>query len=322
MKQEHGLSEPRLAPRALEHPIHSQWWYFARRYKLNSGLLFVLPALAIYLFYVAWPLVSMFKYSFYQWDGLSSDMTFVGLNNYIQLLTRDRAFRLSIGNNIIWAVLTISILLVVGFLIAYALNQPIRLRNVYRTAFFLPATASTVVIGFIWFLIYDNTLGPLNGALRGLGLDNLTRTWLADPQVTLYAVIFVALWSSLGFFVVVFLAAIQSIPGDLFDSAAIDGASGLQQMWYIAVPLVSATSRALIILGLIGAVNQFGLVFLLSKGGPYHASEVIAYQIYDLAFALNQTGYAAALSVMLLFISAVITAAQLVFVRRSFRLFG
>jgi ABC-type sugar transport system permease subunit len=93
-------------------------------------------------------------------------------------------------------------------------------------------------------------------------------------------------------------------------------------MWYIAVPLTSATSRALLILGLIGAVNQFGLVFLLSKGGPYHASEVMAFQIYDLAFALNQTGYAAALSVILLLISAVITAAQLVFVRRSFRLFG
>ncbi len=311
-----------MAASALEHPVHSRWWYFARRYKLNSGLLFVLPAVLIYLFYVAWPLVSMFQYSLYQWNGISPDKTFVGLGNYINLLSRDRAFRLSIGNNLIWAVVTITLLLVIGFLVAYALNQPLRLRNAYRVAFFIPTTASLVVIGFIWTLIYDNTVGPLNTTLRAMGLDGLTRIWLADPRVTLYAVIAVAIWASLGFYVVVFLAAIQSIPQDLFDSASIDGANGLQQMWYIAIPLSSSTTRALIILGLIGAVNQFGLVYLLSKGGPYHASEVMAYQIYDLAFALNQTGYAAALSVVLLLISAVITIVQLVFVRRNFRMFG
>lgn len=309
------------APRPLELPVHSRWWYFARRHKINSGLLFVLPALIIYLFYVAWPIVSMFQYSLYQWNGISPDKTFVGLGNYVNLLTRDRAFRLSITHNFLWAVITIGAALVLGFLIAYALNQKLRLRNVYRTAFFIPTTASLVVIGFIWVFIYDNRLGPLDVGLRSIGLGSLARTWLADPQVTLYAVMAVAIWASLGFFVVVFLAAIQSISHDLFDSAAIDGASGWQQMWYIAIPLTSATTRAIIILGLIGAVNQFGFVFLLSKGGPYHASEVMAFQIYDLAFALNQTGYASALSVVLLTISAVITIAQLVFVRRRFRMF-
>lgn len=322
MEQQRSLNEPMLAAPPMAQPTHSRWWYFARRHKINSGLLFVLPAMAIYLFYVAWPLVSMFQYSFYEWNGISPDKTFVGLGNYIQLLTRDRAFRLSITNNVIWAVVTIGILLIVGFLIAYALNQPLRLRNVFRTAFFIPTTASLVVIGFIWAFIYDSGNGPLNAGLRSLGLGALARTWLADPQVTLFAVIAVAIWASLGFYVVVFLAAIQSISKDLFDSAAIDGANGLQQMWYIAIPLSSATTRALVILGLIGAVNQFGFVFLLSKGGPYHASEVMAYQIYDLAFALNQTGYAATLSVVLLLISAVITVAQLLFVRRGFRMFG
>ncbi len=322
LEQPQILSEPRAAAARLAHPAHSRWWYLARRYKINSGLLFVLPALAIYLFYVAWPLISMFHYSLYQWNGLSPDKTFVGLNNYVTLLTKDRSFRLSISHNIIWAIVTISVLLIVGFLVAYALSQRLQLRNIYRTAFFIPTTASTVVIGFIWVFIYDNTLGPLNLTLRALGLESLTRTWLADPQATLYAVIAVAIWSSLGFFVVVFMAAIQSIPQDLFDSASIDGANGLQQMWHIAIPLTSVTTRALIILGLIGAVNQFGLVYLLSKGGPYHASEVMAYQIYDLAFALNQTGYASALSVVLLLISAVITIAQLLLVRRNVRMFG
>ena len=322
MIQERRLNEPTTASTAMQQPVHSRWWYFARRHKINSGLLFVLPAVAFYLFYVVWPLVSMFQYSFYQWDGISPTKTFVGFGNYVQLLTRDRAFRLSIANNLIWAAVTIGVLLIVGFLVAYALNQPLRLRNVFRTLFFIPTTASLVVIGYIWSFIYDGKFGPLNVGLRTLGLGALARTWLADPQVTLFAVIAVAVWASLGFYVVVYLAAIQSISKDLFDSAAIDGANGLQKMWFIAIPLSSATTRALVILGLVGAVNQFGFVFLLSKGGPYHASETMAYQIYDLAFALNQTGYASTLSVVLLLISAIITIAQLLLVRRGFRMFG
>lgn len=300
--------------------LNQRWRQFARRTKLNSGLFFVLPAVGIYLFYVAWPIISIFQYSLYKWDGLSPDRTFVGLDNYVTLFTDDRAFRLSIQNNLIWAVLTISTLIVVGFLVAYLLNQKLRLRNLYRVAFFLPTTASLVVIGYVWKYIYDNQVGPLNALLRAIGLEQLTRTWLADPQITLYAVIAVAIWAALGFSVVVYLAAIQSIPLDLFESSAIDGANGWQQMIHLAVPLTMPTTRALAILGLIGAVNQFGFVFLLSEGGPYHASEVMAYQIYDLAFKLNQTGYASALSVVLLLISAIVTVIQLSFIRNRSRM--
>jgi ABC-type sugar transport system permease subunit len=303
-------------------PRRQGWRQFARRTKLNGGLFFVLPAVGIYLFYVAWPILSIFQYSLYKWDGLSPDRTFVGLDNYVALFTDDRAFRMSIQNNLIWAVLTIGALIVVGFLVSYLLNQQLRLRNLYRVAFFLPTTASLVVIGYVWKYIYDNQVGPLNAFLRAIGLEQLTRTWLADPQITLYAVIVVAIWAALGFSVVVYLAAIQSISLDLFESSSMDGANGWQQMIHLAVPLTMPTTRALAILGLIGAVNQFGFVFLLSEGGPYHASEVMAYQIYDLAFKLNQTGYASALSVVLLLISAIVTVIQLSFIRNRSRAAG
>ncbi len=303
--------------RPIGAPTQSRLRRFMRRHKLNSGLLFVLPALLLYLLFVAWPIVSIFWLSFYNWDGISArTRRYIGWSNYVELLTDDRAFRVSIQNNVLWAVLTIGVLVVVSFLLAYLLNQPLRLRNLYRSVLFLPTTASLIVVGATWLFIYNPQIGLLNQTLRTLGLEHLTRVWMNDPRLTIYAVIVVAIWHALGIWVVVYLAALQSISQDLYDSAAIDGATGFAKMIYIAVPLTLPTTRALVILGLIGAVNQFGLVYTLSRGGPYHASEVMAYQVYQLAFQTNRTGYASALSVVLLLIAAVITAIQLRLYRR------
>ena len=291
--------------------VRGQWLSLTKKYKINSGLLFILPALIIYLLFVAWPVVSIFQYSLFDWDGISPNLTYIGLQNYTDLLTTDRAFHLSIRNNVLWAVMAVGGCMVLGFVLAYLLNQPLRLRNAYRAALFLPTTASLVVIGLTWKFIYQPDIGLLNFTLRGFGLGSLTRTWLSDANITIFAVIAVGIWQSLGVWVVVYLASLQSIPQDLYDCAAIDGATGFRQMIHIAIPLTAPTTRALVILGIIGAVNQFGLVYLLSQGGPYHASETMAYQIYDLAFKTNHTGYASAMSVVLLMISAVITALQL-----------
>lgn len=300
----------------------SRWRTLSKRYKLNSGLLFILPALVTYLLFVAWPVVSIFQYSLFDWDGISTDLKYIGLQNYINLLTRDRAFQLSIRNNVLWAVLAVGGCMVLGFLLAYLLNKPLKLRNVYRAALFLPTTASLVVIGLTWKFIYQPNVGLLDYTLINIGLESWTRTWLSDANVTIFAVIAVGIWQSLGVWVVVYLAALQSIPQDLYDCAAIDGATGFRQMIHIAIPLVGSTSRSLVILGVIGAINQFGLVYLLSQGGPYHASETMAYQIYDLAFKTNHTGYASAMSVVLLFISAIITVAQLLINRSRVELSG
>lgn len=316
------LGEQRSEIKSARATVSAGWRTFARRYKLNSGLLFILPALTVYLLFVAWPIISIFQYSVYDWDGLSPHKAYVGLRNYVDLLTNDRAFRFSIRNNILWAVITVGVSMVIGFVLAYLLNQPLRLRNAYRAALFLPTTASLVVIGFTWGFIYDQQVGLLDAMLRAWGLENLIRTWLADKNITIYAIILVAIWQSLGVWVVVYLAALQAIPQDLYDCAAIDGATGFRQMIHIAIPLTLPTTQSLIILGFIGAVNQFGLVFLLSTGGPYHASEVMAYQIYDLAFKTNHTGYASALSVVLLLIAAIITIIQLRLLRERVELSG
>jgi len=295
----------------MPHPISSTWRRFARRHKLNSGLLFVLPALAAYLLYVAWPTVSIFEMSLYDWDGVSATQSFVGLQNYVELFTQDRAFRLSIRNNVLWAIFATTVPLVFGFLLAYTLNQRLRFRNLYRTALFLPVVVSSVVVGFTWAFIYNPQAGLLSTTLAALGLRALDRAWLGDPGIAIYSVIVVALWQSLGAWVVIYLAALQSVPDEIYDSAAIDGAGFWQKMIFIAFPLTRFTTAVLIILSLISAVKTFDLVYLLTRGGPYHASEVMALGVYQQAFKLNHHGYASALSVVLLLIGTAVTIVQL-----------
>src|SRR5258708_31507056 len=306
-------SRPRAPVASYRREAASAGWSlrsFARRHGINSGLLFVLPALLVYLLFAAWPIISIFQLSLYNWDGVSPTRAFVGLGNYVQLFTHDSAFRLSIRNNVVWAVFPPVPLLIVSFLLAYLLNQPIRARNVFRTALFLPVTVSSVVVGFVWFFIYNPTVGLLNTTLHTFGLSQLAKAWLGDPQTAIYAIIFVAFWQSLGAWVVIFLAALQSVPPDIYESASIDGANGWQRMIHIAVPMTRFTAEVLAILGCIGAIKAFDIVYLLTQGGPYHASEVMAIGVYLQAFNLSHFGYAASLSVVLLLISAIVTVAQ------------
>jgi ABC-type sugar transport system permease subunit len=285
---------------------------FAKRHDINLNVIYVLPAFAVYFLYVAYPLARVLWDSLFDWDGIHKDRDFLGLGNYIQLLTRDRIFRGAVKNNIIWFAVTVGVLLVLGFTLAYLLNvKTLRLRYLYRTLIFLPLTASGVVVGLSWNNIYHPKLGLLNSALRAIGLDSLTRVWLGDPGIVLYAILVVQIWSITGYWVVIYLAGLQAIPQELYEAAMIDGANALQRVRHVAIPLVKPTTRTLLILGAIGAVKAFGLPYLMTRGGPYHASELVSLRIFDLAFNVHRTGYASALSVILLIIAGVITAVQL-----------
>lgn len=287
----------------------------ARALRRNEGLLFVLPALIIFLTFITWPIIATFYNSFFKWDGISLNRTFLGLGNYVNLITADRIFRVTVRNNLYWVFITVVVSTVIGFLCAYLLNQGIRFRNAYRAVLFLPVTASMVVVGYTWRFIFMPGMGTLSQMLNNLGLEHLKRIWLADPDITIFAIILVSIWGMLGFWVVIYLAALQAVPSELYDCADVDGATGFRKMWHIAIPLTMGTSRALWILGGIRAVNAFALVYLLSMGGPYHTSETMAFQIYEMAFMTMHTGYASALAIVLLLISAVITIFQLMLMR-------
>ena len=285
---------------------------FAKRHDFTGNAVYILPALVVYLLYTAYPIGRLLYDSLFRWDGIREDREFIGFGNYVELITEDRIFRGSVKNNAIWLVVTVGVLLVLGFILAYLLNSPkLRLRNLYRTLIFLPLTASGVVVGLAWKNIYHPVLGLANGTLRSLGLSGLEQIWLGNPDIVLYAILLVQIWQSTGAWTVIYLAGLQTIPEELFEAALIDGASSLQRVWYVAIPLVKPTTRTLLILGAIGAVRAFGLPYLMTRGGPYHASELMSLRILDLAFNLFRTGYASALSAILLLIAGIITAVQL-----------
>jgi raffinose/stachyose/melibiose transport system permease protein len=296
-------------------PADSSWTRlrrFAKEKKINSNVIYILPALLIYVVYTGYPVVRVIYDSLFDWDGIHNTRDFIGLGNYVELLTEDRLFRGAIKNNIIWFVVTVGVLMVLGFTLAYLLNLGhVRLRNVYRTIIFLPLTASAVVVGLAWNNIYHPTMGLLNGTLEAVGLESLTQIWLGNPKIVLYAILVVQIWAGTGSWVVIFLAGLQAIPDELFEAATIDGANGLQRVRHVAIPLLAPTTRTLLILGAIGAVRAFGLPYLMTRGGPYHASELMSLRVFDLAFMLQRTGYASALSIVLLLIAAIITAVQL-----------
>jgi raffinose/stachyose/melibiose transport system permease protein len=282
----------------------------ARRHNLNSNILYVLPALIVYLLYVAWPIISVFRDSLYRWDGISRDKVFLGFANYRELLFADRFFRNAITNNVLWFFITVGLCILFGFILAYVLNMSIRFRNIYRTLIFLPLTASGVVVSLAWNNIYNFQFGIVNVSLRSIGLGGLVQDWLGNPSLALYAILVAAVWRGTGSHVIMYLAALQGISTEMLEAAMIDGANGLQRMWYIAIPLVRGTTAALLILGAIGAVGAFDLVYLMTRGGPYHATELIALRVFDLAFVTHRTGYASALSVLLVLIAGVITVFQ------------
>jgi ABC-type sugar transport system permease subunit len=288
---------------------------WARRWGINAGLLFILPALLIYAAVVLYPLLSMFYLSLFSWDGLSPDKTFIGLDNFRQL-TGDPIFFITLRNAGIWIVVGVGLSLVIGLALALLVNQRLRGTTFFRTIFFLPTTVSVIVVGQIWGWIYQGDVGVLNSYLGLLGLDSLKRAWLGDPTLAIYSAVVVALWSGVGFQMMVYLAGLQTIPGEIMEAAQVDGATPWQRLRTVTLPLLLPQTVTLTILGIIGTLSQFTLVYVLTEGGPAYQSELPSVFVFTQAFTLSQQGYASAIAVVIFALSLIITVIQLRLYRR------
>jgi ABC-type sugar transport system permease subunit len=288
---------------------------WARRSGINAGLLFILPALLIYAAVVLYPLLSMFYLSLFSWDGLSPDKTFIGLDNFRQL-TSDPIFFITLRNAGIWIVFGVGLSLVIGLALALLVNQRLRGTTFFRTIFFLPTTVSVIVVGQIWGWIYQGDVGVLNSYLGLLGLDNLKQAWLGDPTLAIYSAVVVALWSGVGFQMMVYLAGLQTIPGEILEAAQVDGATPWQRLRTVTLPLLLPQTVTLTILGIIGTLSQFTLVYVLTEGGPAYQSELPSVFVFTQAFTLSQQGYASAIAVVIFALSLIITVIQLRLYRR------
>lgn len=292
--QQANLGMAKLADRRRAGPLRTSL----------TGYLFVLPAFALYLLFVLYPFVVSIYYSLTDWDGAQPVKPFVGMGNYARLIG-DRLMWLSLWHNLVWIVFGTLTPVVIGLGLASLVWSGVRGRLFFRTVYFMPVVLATVVVGIIWSWIYHPMFGPINVALRAVGLGHIARGWLGDLNWALFALMLAALWAYFGFCFVILLAGLQNVDLEVHDAAKIDGANAWQRFIHVTIPQLRPVLTMLTAYTLIGGFNVFDIVFVLTKGGPANATEVIATYIYEMAFKQSQVGYGAALSMVMTVLSLI-----------------
>jgi raffinose/stachyose/melibiose transport system permease protein len=287
-----------------------------KRSEFLSAFLFVLPALLVYLFYFIIPIPTSAYYSLFNWNGISPDMEYLGFKNWIALFN-DPVFWKSFINNITLVIASILIQLPLALLLALLVSSRFKGNKLFKLLYFVPMMLSAVAIGMTWNFIYEPNYGLLNSLLSGAGLESLTRGWLGDPNLALGAVIVAICWQYIPFYMVIFTAALAGIPGEIMDAAHIDGASKVQSFFLITVPLLSNTIKMASVLSLTGSLKYFALIFVMTQGGPNHASELMATYMYKQAFTSFRMGYGSTVAVFIFLISFLLTVIVLRFGRRT-----
>ncbi|HNS50037.1 MAG TPA: sugar ABC transporter permease [Anaerolineae bacterium] len=272
-----------------------------QRQEMRTAYLFLLPALLVYLVFVFWPVVQSIYYGFFEWSGLGKEMTFVGLRNYVEMFTTDAVFLQSLGNSLISTLVLAVVPTALGLGFA-ALFSSLRGGGVYRSVIFLPYLVAMVAVGTIWSWIYNPRIDAPGILLQAVGLQGWMHDWLGDKATALAAALVPGVWRFTGFAIVIFYAAIQSIPVDLFEAARVDGASGWQSFWKITLPLVRQAMIIVVVWMTMDALKLFDLIFTLTRGNPNHATEMIATWMFANTFRHYKMGYGAAMSVVLFLI--------------------
>lgn len=267
----------------------------------RTFLLFVAPALIIFALLILWPLLNMFYLSLVKWQGLIKPKTFIGLENFVQLFG-DRYFHRALVNTGIHLLVSMPGVMLLGFMLGFFISQRPPGYRLLRTIFFSPAMISVTAIAMIFVGVYLPD-GIINTFLRAAGLDNWTRIWLGNKSTVLGAIIAIDFFGGIGYYAVLFSAALSSIPSELYESAQLDGAGQWTVMWRMAFPLIldffGVASMLHLIWILMGAAQN---VLLLTRGGPGDYSLTLGYYLYEQAFGANQLGYSQAIGVIIFFI--------------------
>lgn len=272
----------------------------------RTAYLMLIPALIILGIFVFYPIVSAGYLSLTSWDGFNPEKPFVGLSNYIRL-AEDKEFWNSLLVTVIYA-FGVSVLSVIsGLFFALLLDAPLRGRGIYRTIYFLPVVTSSVAIAIVWkyMLDYSGLINTWLGKIGIAGPDWLQNRWLALLALTLLTV-----WKNLGFNIVLYLTALQSLPKAVFEASEIDGANKLKQVRFIVVPLLRPMTFFVIVQALINSFQAFDLVYVFTEGGPRGGTDVLGMMMYRQAFRLGDFGYGTAISLVTLVLVLLVTLVQ------------
>ncbi|SES00963.1 sn-glycerol 3-phosphate transport system permease protein [Propionibacterium cyclohexanicum] len=286
----------------------------SRRARREAALFLalILPNAALIAVFVYRPLIMNAYYSLLNWTLGSDTATFIGLGNYVEFFTSHEAAQV-LGTTLVFTLATVGGSMLIGLVMAVVLNRRLVGRGVARATVFAPYVLSGVGVGLVWSFIFDPTIGVLSGILRGLHLP--VPQWFLEPPLSLTMVIIVYIWKNLGYCAVIYLAALQSVPRDLLEAAALDGASRLRTFWSVIWPLLSPTTFFVLLTTMLSSLQSFDLIRIMTPLGQ--GTTTLMYDSYLQAFGgYNRAGYSATISTILLMILLVMTAFQMRFLER------
>ncbi|WP_334074046.1 MULTISPECIES: sugar ABC transporter permease [Paenibacillus] len=271
------------------------------------GYLFIGPnMLGVLLFFIV-PAAYSFYLMFTDYKFMNPDTNFIGMAN-IRRMLQDEVFYTAIGNTLLF-LLSVPLSIGLAFIVAVMLNRSVFLKKTLRALYFMPYITSGVAVAFVWMLLFHPNNGPINGILRSLGVTN-PPGWLSTMDTSMYAIDIIWIWFMLGYNMIIYLAALQEVSGELLEAAKIDGARTWQTVRTILWPLVSPTTFLLLITGLIMSIKQFGIIQAITQGGPGNSTTVLSLFIYQNAFRYYEMGYASAISWALFLIILLFTTVQ------------
>ena len=281
----------------------------------TTAFLFIAPAFILFTVFLIVPTVSSFYYSFTSWDGINPNIKFIGFDNYKEIFTSAR-FGNALKNT---ALLTVVISICENALalgLALLVDNVIKGKNLFRAIFYLPVILSGIVSGFIWKIMYSYNFGPVNKVLDMIGLSALKQDWLGNADIAIWAVAVVMIWKGAGYYMIIYLAALQGVPQDVQEAATIDGASALQRFRFITLPLISGSFTICFTLSLINGLKVFDQIAVMPDRGRGFSTETIVYLLYKSGFGEGRQGYGTAVGVVLLFIILILNNIQSAILRK------
>tara|TARA_B100000674_G_scaffold111910_1_gene83205 strand:- start:3576 stop:4463 length:888 start_codon:yes stop_codon:yes gene_type:complete len=273
--------------------------FWKRNQRSLAPFLFLAPGIFMFLVYVIIPIFQSINISFYEWDGLG-EATYIGFGNYIELID-DEAFYTSLKNNVIWLILYL-LAIPAGLFVALFLNQTITGIRIYKSLFFFPFVISQVVVGLVFSWFYDPSYGLMNIILMALGADAIPV--LADEKYVTYGIIAAGLWPQTAYCMILYLTGLNSVDPEQIEAARLDNARGFKMLWYVILPQLRPATFIALVVTVIGALRSFDLISIMTDGGPWGSSQVLAFYMYEQAFSEYgfRMGYGAAIAVVLFLI--------------------
>lgn len=284
--------------------------FFWRVWRERSAYLFIAPGLIIFSVFTLAALIFAFWLTFHRWSIIEPEKPYVGLQNYEDMIHDERFVQATL-NTIYFTGASVPLTMIIGLFLAVLLNQPLRGRALFRTAYYLPVVTPFVVSALLWKWLYNGDFGLFNYYLMKGHIIDEPLLWLSDQNLAMPAVVLMSIWSGVGFSMVIYLAGLQGIPHELYESATMDGAGAWRRLRYITIPMLRPTTLFLLVMGIIGSLQVFTQIFVMTSGGPVNKTTTMVYYMYLWAFKYYDMGYASTLAFALFAMLLVFTAFQL-----------